>query len=672
MKRNSTHLPRPKTVRFFAGSAAFFCSALLTGMTKTGECDIKPPPGSYSTSWVGNSFGGDGGENGSGYWVQDGADEIKVAPDGTVFAGVLWDEAGRCVGLYKDGKVNHVLLKEHNGQGGETAWGWGTANNALAVRGDTIYVANTGKKLMRFHWTPGDIDSARFTDEVTLPGEAAGMNVRGKSLVVVYKNQIEVRNIEDLSVAGHFDISGARDAVINADGSLWVLAGNAVQHLAADGKDSGETIPGLEKPSALAWDNKGRLIVCENGKRQQVLFFDVSGTPKLVETFGDKGGLSSGVPGIAAPKKLFALRGAGTDVQGNLYVGMSYDPGPNGNFFLRAFKSTGEPRWELMASAFVDTFGFDPQSDGATIYSRTAIFDLDLMQKTPGREAKLRALTLDPAQYPDDSRLHSGSATLVRTLQGRKILYTIGQYAGGYHLFTFDGKGTIAHETDHIGAGEQWAWDVDANGDIWHGDAPNSKILCYRFGGWTADGRPLYDWKNPEVWPRPEGWDTVRRVRYDVKNDTLYLTGYLSGQRIETWGVCGATARRYDGWRKGKQTLRWTSALPRDGNTDPKEGPLTPQAMDIAGDYMFLGMVKPTEGREIVNIVRLSDGATIGAFVPGAAVGTQQGWLDMPYALQAMKRKNGEYLILVEEDARAKNLLYRWRPDVPAQAARTR
>jgi hypothetical protein len=34
----------------------------------------------------------------------------------------------------------------------------------------------------------------------------------------------------------------------------------------------------------------------------------------------------------------------------------------------------------------------------------------------------------------------------------------------------------------------------------------------------------------------------------------------------------------------------------------------------------------------------------------------------MPYSVQALMRNNGEYLVLVEEDWRGKNLLYRWRP----------
>jgi hypothetical protein len=114
---------------------------------------------------------------------------------------------------------------------------------------------------------------------------------------------------------------------------------------------------------------------------------------------------------------------------------------------------------------------------------------------------------------------------------------------------------------------------------------------------------------------------------------------------------------------------------PHDGNPDPKEGPLSPSSVDIAGDYLFFGMVKPTNNKEYVHIFRASDGRYVGSFEPGDAVvgkgdGVGVGWLDMPYSLQAMKRKHGEYLALVEEDGRGKNLLYRWRPDADRTVAR--
>jgi hypothetical protein len=203
---------------------------------------------------------------------------------------------------------------------------------------------------------------------------------------------------------------------------------------------------------------------------------------------------------------------------------------------------------------------------------------------------------------------------------------------------------------------------VDARGGIWHGDAPGKQIRRYAFQGWTKDRKPRYDWKTPQEWPWPEGWDLVRRILYDEATDTLYLSGYRTGQQVESWGVCGATVARYDGWLRGAKTLRWTVDLPRDGNTDEKEGPLTPSSITVAGAYLFAGSVKPIAGKQRVHVQRLSDGGYVGSFAPGPGTGGNAGWLDMPYSIQAMRRKNGEYLILVEEDFRGKNLLYRWRP----------
>jgi hypothetical protein len=104
--------------------------------------------------------------------------------------------------------------------------------------------------------------------------------------------------------------------------------------------------------------------------------------------------------------------------------------------------------------------------------------------------------------------------------------------------------------------------------------------------------------------------------------------------------------------------------LPRDANDVPNEGPLTPQSVDVAGDYLFAGMVKPVGGKILVHVLALADGRHVGTLVPGPSTGEAWGWLDMPYAVQALKRKNGEYLVLVEEDHRGKNLLYRWKPPV--------
>lgn len=624
---------------------------------------IQPPPGEYRTSWVGNSFGGDGGSNGEGYWVQNGADEIEVTPDGTVIAGTDWDEAGRCVGLYKDGRPNRILLKQEGAK--ETAWGWNTGNHAIAVEGNNIYVANTGKRLLRFTWTPGDLDSAKVAEDRELPDKAEGLNARGGKLTVVYKDRVEVRSASDFKIVSEFPLPGVKEALLASDGSVWAIAGEKVVHLSATGHELFRGLEGVAKPTALAFDPKERLIVCDDGPDQQVKIFEVENAePKLAATFGERGGLFAGRPGESAPLKFYAPRGAGMDAAGNLYVALGFNGAPVGTLVLRSFSPEGKLRWELANHAFVDTYGFDPDSDGQVVYSRTAVFDLDLSQTKPGAEWKQRATTVNHIQFPDDPRISSAMTVQVRHLEGRRLLYGIGQYGGGYRLYTFDEPdGYIGQPVGHITSpGETWAWSVADNGDIWHGDAPERTIRRHAFLGWSADGKPRFETEKPESWPCPEDFEQVRRILYDRENDRLYISGYLKGETIDSWGVVGKTLRRYDGWRTGKKEVRWTVKLPLNPEGDGKDKPLSPQSLALAGDYLFVTMVKPDNGKQHTHILSLQDGTYVGSFVPGPEVGGNAGWADMPYAVQALRRKNGEYLILVEEDWRGKNLLYRWTP----------
>ena len=636
------------------------------------------PPGRYTTSWVGNSFPGNGGPNGFGYWVQNGADEIEVTPDGTVIAGTDWDEAGRCVGLYKDGAVNRVLLKQEGQEVKETAWGWNTGTHAIATDETNIFVANTGKRLLRFTWTPGDLDSAKVAEEFALPDKVEGLSARHGKLALAYTNRVELRVAKDFALMSVLPRLDVRDVSLAPDGSLWEIAGKCVEHFALplrEVTDSG-TAPGVSlcpevvTPTALAFDNQGRLLVCDDGPDQQIKFYEISGAqPRLVATFGDKGGLRFGVPGLSAPTKLYAPRGAGTDSAGNLYVALGFNGAPVGTLVLRSFTPEGKLRWELANHAFVDTFGFDPDSDGKMVYGRTAVFDLDLDSGNTNCIWRQRATTLDHVTYPKDSRATSGMSVYFRHLQGRRLLYAIGQYGGGFRMFTFEEpEGFLAKPAGRITApGETWAWDVAPNGDIWHGDfrrgdIEGSFIRHFRFLDWNADGTPQFETNSPDMWPWPEDFMNVRRIIYDATHDALYLSGYLKGEAIDSWGVTGKTLRRYDGWLMGERKARWTLKLPMNPKGNDEGKPLSPNSLAVAGDYLFVGMVKPEEGKQQVHILRLDDGGHVGTFVPGPEAGGNAGWEDMPYAVQALKRKNGEYLVLVEEDWRGKNLLYRWRP----------
>lgn len=342
----------------------------------------------YTAHWVGNTFEGSG-PNGYGRWVQNYIDELEVTPDGAVITASRWDEAGRCTGIYKDGDVNRDLLKQPP-EVKEKAWGWGTASEAVAVEGNHIFICNTANELLRFRWNPSNIHEYSYIDKVTIGGEekdtAIAMSARNGVLCLIRKSgEVQIRKTSDLSLVNTFRIEGALDVAIARDGSLWVIVGNRVERYSKNGTKLPGAINDVFRPSAIAIGNdKGQLVVCDDGPSQQVRFYDLSipEKPRLVHTFGQKGGLRSGVPGEMEPTKLFALRGAGTDAQGNLYVGMG---ATMGEAIIRKFSPTGKLVWEVMCFAFVDCFDILEVASGKfEIYGANEIIGFD-PTKPPGK-----------------------------------------------------------------------------------------------------------------------------------------------------------------------------------------------------------------------------------------------------------------------------------------------
>ena len=79
--------------------------------------------------------------------------------------------------------------------------------------------------------------------------------------------------------------------------------------------------------------------------------------------------------------------------------------------------------------------------------------------------------------------------------------------------------------------------------------------------------------------------------------------------------------------------------------------------MSIAGDYVFAVTVKKAE----VYVYDAKTGRQVKILKPGAEVFGETGWVDIPYGVRAFRRKNGEYLVFVEEDAKAKVMMYRFK-----------
>lgn len=618
-------------------------------------------PLSYTVSWIGNTFPGTD-ETG---WVQNHISEVAITPDGTIYASSRWDEAGRCVGAYKDGKVNRRLFQQYNGQGGHKAWGWGTASDAIAADAEYLYVVNTEGELLRFRRS----DSS-YVDQKRI-GPALDMAYQSGELVLIRPDREVVRlRAKDGAIVGQFRLpgtgalaAGAADVAVDASGRIWLRLGKQVRAYEPNGQPRPEVIEDLDDPSDLAITPNGQLVVCDNGQRNQVLFYDISGPqPKLVETFGRRGGLLAGTPGVVEgqPDKLFVLRGANTDAEGNLYVAM----GKNLSIF-RKYDRQRRLVWEVASLFFVDGTSILPGSDGREIYSREEIITFDYDAPAESRAWKLHAVTADFDRHPNDPRHDPAGMGRIRLVQGRRLLFVSGMMGGPMRVFTFEEptRSQIARDTG-LQKGDGWANWPDTQGGIWY--VKNQRLVYEPLTGFEPTGRPIYG--PARTWPLPPEFISVERILYDPPTDRMILTGFTRQHPDPggAWGLVGTEMFCYDNWLRGAQ-LRWRIPLPF--KTWQGGGPhemIMPKSLDYAGDYVFVAYVSNgvgTGNKPPVRVYRLADGQYVGDLRPGGVVGSRHGWVDMVHAISAFQRSNGEYVILVEEDYRGKNVLYRWKPE---------
>ncbi len=572
--------------------------ALLGGAASAADLD-------YKVSWIGNSFSGADEK-----WVQNFFIHANARPDGSVITWSHWDEGGKRFRIYKDGDViadrdehaNSLEARDHQGR----TW--------------KIVVGYTDPKHNEFDFRP---------EGVTRDGE-----------------RVE--------------------------------------------------FPGLNQPTALAVANDGSLMVADSGTgpRQQVLFYDVAlaQSPKLTRTFGDLGGISSGTPGVVTPTKFWGIRGVGMDREGNLYVAQS-----EMGTVLRKFSPDGKLVWDIFGHFFVDVACADPATDGEDVWGIQEHYRMDYA-RPPGREARWVGYSLDRHKYPNDPRglmfvkqqgEHGLTSPQVVYLEGKRFLFVGGMFASNFiNIFRYEGEmavpsglimqwgnslyrtdlkwppnrpeGTFlwrdtngdgdyqgdeyAPNTDRVRPGPFW---VDKKGDIWMAYG----TIRYEFQGLDPKGNPIYRSDKVIAWDPPAGMKDVARVWYDSEADTLVAAeqgvdeqGQGDMRHIGRVFVC-------KGYKAGnRRAISFTSGA------GPEAG-----CVAATADYVFTGGWK-ARGRVWVN--RMSDGAEVGVLEPGPTLGDLEntGWIDLLTGITAHKRKDGEYLIFVEEDYKAKVILYRWRP----------
>jgi hypothetical protein len=678
---------------------------------------------SYTTTWVGNSFGG------GPKWVQNFNNQMQVLPDGTVYLASFWDEGGREVGIYRDGDVVGQLQDTHMRGGFAVAVGGGYAWYAhTSVREDQPEVkageARREKPICFFGVSRYTLDGraapfeggrTRFRnmlvlregldDEAQIP---RGLATDGRSLFVADtpRNLIRVFDCATFEQVREIPVERPTHLTLSPKGDLWVLSGG---HFEAQAFDPGaqpakvlrlspgdklETVvlplPANAQPSGLSVDPKGRLFFADRGPSQQVFVFDVSGRPRLLETLGAKGGLYSGPnPGRTGPLRFAGLTGAGADAKGNLYVSCNV---PRGGTVLRAFSPDKRLLWELVNLEFVDVADADPSSDGRVLYTADGKYTLD-PDAPAGRGWRWVAQTLDPFRYPDDLRTHIPvlqCGTETRRLGGRLFLCLRGMWQGVLGLYRVEGDQAIPSlvlASDPLKA-ERGPWrpkgqpekgrffwrDANANGQMDPGEYEPTEGPTGEYWASNVDSRgDIWQGGRTEgIWRwRFLGLDAKGTPRYAAKADRypmpapitdLLRTEYIP--ETDTMYLTGQTKEHEisggEWGTVGTEVVRYD-----DWNKSPRlhyRTVLPYEKGTIWGESFAVagGLLLVAIGKTAeVYVHDNRDGRLLGTLKPGPEVHGESGWLDIRDALRAFRRANGDYLIFAEEDWKGKVLVYR-------------
>jgi hypothetical protein len=411
-------------------------------------------------------------------------------------------------------------------------------------------------------------------------------------------------------------------------------------------------------------------MVADDGVGEHVVkFYDVSGEPRLVKTFGDKGGIGSGTPGEVTPQKFWALTGCGTDNTGNIYVSLS--TAELWESTIRCFTPEGTLKWEVMGLPGCSSSDFVPGTDGREIIGENGWYVMEYT-KPAGKQWTLKAYTLNADKYPNDPRNTGGlwsAGVHVRKVKGILCAWMSDMNLNGaIQTFRFNSEtdGYTAIPSIHVGSGIafQPGYCVDDSGNIWHPEG--GSISRLPLTGFDAKGDLVYGQK--QNFPTPSGPVTgPQRLWYAMSEDVMYIGGYGPEAPADGWGVCPIVTR-WDNWSKAP-AMKWKFVTPYNNQTaGVTDKTILPSQMSVAGNKVFVGFGCWDDENGSSNPAMQDIGGNIRVY--DATTGQLQGklygpnhmssWLDLnATAINAMQRSTGEYLVVREENWKNKQVLFR-------------
>lgn len=538
-----------------------------------------------------------------------------------------------------------------------------------------------------------------------------------------YDNQIIQYDANTMRQLSSWAVPSPGRLAIDSDGSIWVIqgmqspTGPTVAHYTAQGAPiaGAPVLAAGVIPADLAIAPSGQLAIADDGPQQLIWLFNkaANGQTTAAGSIGTRDGIFHTTKGQPGDWRFNGLTGIGFDSAGNLYVAQNGQGlRPFGSALvgqgavLEAYKGLERVSlWRLYGLTFVDAADFDP-ANPAIVYTGSKRFTLDYSKTTPGSEWSYAAFTLDKFDYPNDPAFHMArgvrGSPMMRRFAGGLFLYSLDEYSHYLTVYRFSPstEGEIAipadlfaenplpggwptgqptygewmwHDTNGDGnvdaseitsnpstgstVGNGYYW-VDANGNVWLG-TPTSGIREQPMLGLDAHGSPQYNYASAKTFPMPAPFNRIARVLYDAANDRMYITGFTPQipWNSTLWKEAGPVLARYDNWSTSgaNQTPVYTISLPWNTSSNPQ---ITTVGLAVAGNYIFVAELYTDN----IDVYDMRNGSSVGTLTPQSSVGNTSGWVDIYLGINATERSNGEYDVLVEDDARAKILLYRWTP----------